>query len=485
MSISIALSSALSGLTATGRASEVISSNVANALTEGYGRREISLSARVVGTAGQGVRVNGIIRHSNRVLLNDRRVADASTGDKTTRETFFKRLESTLGLPNSASSLSGRIATFDQALIAASSRPDSEAQLATVAEAARQLVGVITSTANDVQDMRSRADKSIAAQVDLLNETLEKVSELNTQIRANTGAGRDPSALIDQRQQLIDQISAIVPVREIEGDMNMVKLYTPMGATLLDGHPAVFGYDPVGLVAPQMTLQSGALSGLTINGVATDTAGTSSAIAGGSLAANFALRDETGPEAQRQLDALARDLVERFQDPAVDPTLAVGDAGLFTDAGSAFDSAFEIGLAQRLRLNAAVDPQQGGALWRLRDGMGAAAPGSEGDSTLLNALNVALNQAREPASGNFMAGARSFSVLVGDYVSSVATSRLAAESDVTFSSSKAEGLKMMELENGVDTDQEMQKLLLVEQAYQANAKIISMIDQMIKTLMEL
>ena len=49
-----------------------------------------------------------------------------------------------------------------------------------------------------------------------------------------------------------------------------------------------------------------------------------------------------------------------------------------------------MGLSQRLRLNAAVDPAQGGALWRLRDGLGAAVPGVAGNSALLTALQEAL-----------------------------------------------------------------------------------------------
>ena len=40
---------------------------------------------------------------------------------------------------------------------------------------------------------------------------------------------------------------------------------------------------------------------------------------------------------------------------------------MFTDAGAAFLGGNEIGLSERLTLNAAVDPRQGGALWRLRE----------------------------------------------------------------------------------------------------------------------
>lgn len=485
MTISGSLSSALSGLTAASRAAEIVSSNIANAMTEGYGRRELQLSSRIVGASGQGVRIAGVTRITNPIAIGDRRLAQASNGDKEAKAAFLRRLEGVIGAPDQAGSLSGRIAALDRSLISAAARPESEALLSQVADAARFVANHLATASNDIQVARSRADDQIQAQVGLLNTTLARIADLNSEIRANSGAGRDASGLMDQRQQAIDQISAIIPLREVPGDSGTVALYSTTGATLIDGRAAVFGFTPVGAISPQMTLGSGALSGLTLNGRAISAAGENSLVAGGSLAGNFAVRDELGVQAQDRLDAVARDLVERFQDPAVDPTLAIGDAGLFTDGGLAFDPGNEAGVSARLRLNAAVDPRQGGQLWRLRDGLGATTPGDVGDSSLLNALGAALNAAREPASGGFMAGARSFSVLAGDYVSSVASDRLSAESEATFALGKADALKTIELEEGVDTDAEMQKLLLIEQSYSANAKVIQMVGEMIQTLIGL
>jgi flagellar hook-associated protein 1 FlgK len=208
-----------------------------------------------------------------------------------------------------------------------------------------------------------------------------------------------------------------------------------------------------------------------------------SPIQGGRLVAHFAVRDVLAPEAQTKIDALARDLVERFSSPSVDPTLAPGDAGLFTDNGGSFLATNELGLAQRLRINAAVDPRQGGALWRQRDGIGALAPGSAGNANGLVALQTALDAARIPASGQFMTGARSFSALQGDMLSAIASNRLTAQSEASYAAARTQALTQIELAAGVDTDQEMQSLLMVEQAYTANAKVIQTISQMIDTLL--
>jgi len=77
MSISSALSNALSGLSANARIAQVISANVANAQTPGYAPRAIELATRGQGHAG-GVSVLGVVRHVDAGLLADRRSADGA-----------------------------------------------------------------------------------------------------------------------------------------------------------------------------------------------------------------------------------------------------------------------------------------------------------------------------------------------------------------------------------------------------------------------
>lgn len=72
MSITGALSNALSGLNVTSRSIENSSNNVANALTEGFARRELEVTARSYGGGGQGVRTVGIDRMVNMALVADR-----------------------------------------------------------------------------------------------------------------------------------------------------------------------------------------------------------------------------------------------------------------------------------------------------------------------------------------------------------------------------------------------------------------------------
>ena len=162
MSISSALSSALSGLTANSRMAEVAASNVSNALTEGYARREVSLSSRVIGMTGVGVTINGVTRHVNRGLLQDLRLSNASLGSRDTTKDFLLQFEKTLGTPDQASSLSGRIAALEKSLIEAAARPESEARLAAVGDRLRDPATPDLATHDDIERLHEHAARVLA-----------------------------------------------------------------------------------------------------------------------------------------------------------------------------------------------------------------------------------------------------------------------------------------------------------------------------------
>lgn len=484
MSISTSLNNALSGLTASARAAEVVSSNTANVMTAGYARRDLSLSAQSVGGQGAGVRILGVNRIVNEAVLADRRLSDAEAGNARLQTTFFRDIETVLGNPGEPGSLSGRIAAFGSSLIDAASRPDSEGRLSNTLSSAKAVASHLNEISKELAQSRMSADQQIGQQVQQLNDTLAQVDRLNAEILSHRASGRDANALMDQRQTLVDTIGQIVPIRQVQRDHEQIALFTTGGAVLLEGNPAQIEFTPVGIITPDMTLASGALSGLKMNGIDVPPV-EPGLLGGGTLGALFQIRDRLAPGAQTQIDALARDLIGRFADPTVDSTLAPGAAGLFTDGGAAFDPFDEIGLAGRISVNDLVDPVQGGQLWRLRDGLGAAAPGSVGNGSLLLGLSNALSRQIVPVSGVFIGAARSASGLASDILSQISGDRQSSESHQAYTVAQQEALTEMTLADGVDVDHELQKLLQIEQAYAANARVIQTVDQMIQQILEL
>lgn len=484
MTLSSALNAAMSGLTASSRSADIISSNIANASTPGYARRTLETTSNSSQFLN-GVTVVGVQRHVDQQVLADLRLASAEFGYRSETTEFLTSFERTVGTPDEPGSLSARLSDFNNALVTASSRPDAPERLSSAALAARDLANSLNTASRDVQDARTQADRSIASQVDRLNDALSSVQELNSKITATVSQRKDSSALQDQRQLLIDEISEMVPVRVVPRDNGQVALFSTGGAILLDGTPAQIEFDPVNVVTPYMSVEDGTLSGLTVNGFAVSTTSETGKLRGGTLGAQFEIRDELAPDAQEQLDAIARDLIERFEDPAVDPTLAPGQPGLFTDQGASFDPLAEVGLADRIALNALVDPAQTGETWRLRDGLGAAAPGDVGDATLLNALSDTLQTQRTPASGSFGLGSYSALDLLSTYASQLGTDRLRSDQQLSFASAQRNELQQLALADGVDSDVEIQRLLIVEQAYAANARVVQTVDEMMETILRI
>lgn len=481
MSISSTLSNAISGMTAASRMAEIVSSNVSNSLTEGYGRRSLNLSAAVIGGRGAGVEIGSVDRFVDRGILSDRRLADANLGRFGSLATTMDQLQSVVGQAGSDGSISSQIVALESALIDASADPSSGIRLNSVGDRLAGLAQGLNTATDEIQGMRAESDASIADQVDQLNAALAQVQQLNVDISYALNTGNDPSGIMDVRQQVIDQIAQIVPIREFNRDNGQVALMTPQGESLIDGTAKVFGFIRNPVITPDMTIASSGLTGLTLDGVPIAADGVGK-LTGGTLGAAFQARDVELVDAQARLDTIAADLITRFQNPAVDPTLTVGDPGLLTDAGAAYDSINLLGLAGRIAVNVAVDPSQGGQIDRLRDGVGATAAGPSGNAALLLSLSAAM-AAPQSITGDPLQ--QSAAGRASSFEASIGSQRLSFDSELSFTNARWAGLKEAEAAGGVDTDYEMQMLLRIEQAYSANARVVQTVDSMMQRLMEI
>ena len=515
MSISSALNNALSGLTATSKLAEITSGNLANALTEGYGRQSVSLTATVLGGYGNGVAVSGVDRASSPELTSARRIADGDLAGGQAELDALVRLERSVGVAGAEDTLASRITAFEGALRQLAETPELAPRQAAAATSASDVALKMNQISTEVARVRQTADADIARQVDEVNGALAKIARLNRQIQVFAASGRDTASLIDQREQLIDRVASIIPIREQIRSGGVVELTTAQGLILVDTRAREIQFTPTPIITAPMRYDggAGALSGLTLNGVDITPGGPGSqAIAGGALAGQFAIRDRIAPQVSDRADALAADLIGRLAAPGLDPTLAPGAPGLFTDdgaaydplslaglagrirlntavdpgAGAAYDTANLVGLAGRIQLNAAVDPGAGGDPALIRDGLGATAPGPAANGALPRALLDALTATGSVTTVPGLSPALSFSEAAAGLVELTALARVAAETDAAAFSSTRETLAGAEAEAiGVDTDVELQALIQIEQAYAANVQVIQTAARMLDQLMEI
>lgn len=483
MTISGAISNAVSGLTAVARGTQVVSSNLSNALTPGYARREVGLSAQTHQNVSGGVRVDGINRAISNAVLSSMRLASAASGEAGTRANYAAQIERLFGTSAENGSLGAQVANFDKTLIEAASRPDTEVRLTAAVSAAHDLIKSVNAISDGIHIARTDADRQIAAQVQTLNTSLAQAEALNRKIAGELARSGDASSLMDERQKIIDSISSILPIKELPRGDGRIALFTQNGQPLLDGsEPVRIGFTPAGVVSPEMTLEDGSLSGLTLDGE-TPSAIQTASLKGGSLSALFDFRDKQAVSAQEQIDAFALELYDRFSDADLDTSLTPGAPGLFTDSGGTLTE--PAGLAGRLAINPLLDTNQDGAVWRLRDGMGAAAPGSPGDSALLTRLSARLNESRPPINPTLGPSGQSMTTLAGVLMSHAASARVSADAANVRASANHGAMTQAVLAEGVDTDHEMQNLLLLEKAYAANARVIQSAFDMLDTILRI
>jgi flagellar hook-associated protein 1 len=483
MSIAGAFNSAGTGLTASARLAETVSNNVANAMTPGYARRTTELSSLALGGFGVGVRVTGTFRAEDVHVTAERRLMQAAAASAATIGEARDRALAAVGEPGDPRALASRATRLETAILRAVAEPSAYTALNHTLDAAKDLVAGINAAASEADAMRKDADAEIARQVETLNRTLEQIRDLNDRIKAATARGLDTLSLEDERARAIDRVAEIVPVRTVRRESGEVALFAANGGALLDGRPWPLSFERSGDATNGLFQMRGGPD----DPVPVPIGRGQGLMDGGSLSALFEVRDVIAVEMMGELDRYARDLIDRF---ALQPpdggmpaeALGPGGEGLFLDPG---DGSLG-GLALRLTLNPAVDPSRGGEIRRLRDGLdGTERP--EGFGVFLQAMADTMTMPRPPVAGLQSTGGANGSAGFAAEISSF-LGGLAARADENRAYLAGQSAILGEREAallGVDTDAQLQYLMLVEQAYAANARVLSVVDQLLKRLLEI
>lgn len=489
MSLSAALNAATTGLAVSSRKADITASNISNASTPGYVRRSVLVGESVIGGDGNGAYIIGIERSQDQALSRERRLATSSAARADIISQSYAQLNKEMGETDDDFGLFAAYQSFESDLRDLAVTPESSAYQQAVYNSLTSLTDQFSTLHDAAISQREEADKAIASQVDIVNKALHQINDLNSQITGLANSAEGSAALEDQRQSLLDKISEIIPIKDIPRDNGIINIITDEGVFLLSGSVHELEFTPSGVVAPGQTYDpttTTGLSGITVGDQNLTPGNGVFGLNAGSISGYFSIRDKIAPEFLEQIDSLAADLVERFSGNSVDPTNGVGAVGILTDNGSAYDPANKAGLSGRLALNDAINPDQGGLLTRFRDGLGATTEGAAGNSDILNNLLDAFTNSNTAPSGSGLLGANSSSELAAGLSSLIGEARIHSESLAASTLSRATTLADEDLAtSGVDTDVEMQNLLIIEQAYAANARVIQTVSDMLDILMQL
>ena len=482
MGISQAINAARTGLQVTGLRAELVATNVSNAATPGYVRRSLDVNEIHAGGQSSGVAANGISRSTDTSLTAQRRIITSDQASASVLASTWESLTFHLGDTTEGAGLFNTLRTFETALADAALSPESTIGLTAVLGAAQNIVTEFADLSAHVQSLRAEADGEIQVGVERVNAAIDRIVSLNANIAKAGPTSPEAAALFDERDRLLDTISEYLPIQTIPQDSGVIDVVTQEGVSLVAGSGRKIEFTPSLDFRPGQSFENGDLSGLRVGDIEiTPGASSYGAVSSGMFGALFQLRDRDLPEFNDQIDAVAADLVARLSDDTLDATKLPGDPGIFIDTGTAGDP----GIASRLQVNAAIDPEQGGAVWRIRDGLGAITEGPLGTSATLDNLLNAVTSNNVVNAGQIQ-GQFSITGMAAELSSLTGYRQVTLDALNSSTQTQLNILSEAELTNtGVNIDDQMQDLLIIEQAYSANARVIQAADQMIARLLEL
>ncbi len=451
MSLGSLLSIARSALTVTQRSMEVTGHNIANANTPGYSRQTLQVMAATplqlpMYSLGRGVDANQITRARDVFYDATYRQESGLLGHSSTKSGFLGQIEGALNEP-STNGLSAALDNMFGALSDLAGDPANKTNRNLVVANANRLVSQLHSLDAQMSSINQAGVDAMKTQVSQVNTLASEIADLNTKIIA-TGGPRGSSDLMDQRDMLVDQLSQFMDVRVMsrsDGSIGVVAGDT----VLVDGAQAgTLAATPVG--AGWGIIPAGG-GGVIDPG-------------SGSLKALTELTQTQIPGLRGQLDQVASALVTEFN--------RIHRAG-YTQGGATNVDFFDPTkvTASTIDLSAALKGSS--------DNIAASGNVALGNGDIATQLAGLANTGVATLGGTTF---REFFVSLASNVgldASNTTQDVSAHQALVDRSDQARSAV-----SGVNVDEEMIALITAQQAYQAAARLVTVANQMVDTLMQ-
>jgi flagellar hook-associated protein 1 FlgK len=258
------LSTSISGLLAFQRSLDVTGQNIANVATDGYSRQRAELVTNAAqpfgsGWVGSGVSVSTITRTYDELLAQQVRSSSSSYQRSNTFSTNAVRVDNMFA--DSTTGLSATLQKFSTAVHDMANSPTSSAPRQVVLSQAQALSNQLTQYQSQLTSVDGQVESSIQTTASDITSIASNIAQLNGQIAQAIGTnGQPPNDLLDQRDRLIDKLSASVSVSVSPQDAGMLNVYIGNGEALVTGTQATTlatAQDPYNPTRSALVLKSG------------------------------------------------------------------------------------------------------------------------------------------------------------------------------------------------------------------------------------
>jgi flagellar hook-associated protein 1 FlgK len=217
------MQTALSGLQAYMAAIDTTGENITNANTPGYSRQTVdlgtatSLQIASISTntgagvqVGTGVSIDDISRVRDSFLDTQFRSENGQSSNASTLASELGQVQTALDEPSS-SSISSALSNFWSAFNQLSTNDTGASQTA-VAGAFQTLQSTMAAVSQQMQTVQTQAGQQLSALTGSSGEVMSdatQIQSLNTEIEQQQAAGQTPNDLLDQRDNLLDDLSSL------------------------------------------------------------------------------------------------------------------------------------------------------------------------------------------------------------------------------------------------------------------------------------
>jgi len=462
--LATALNTAKLTLSANRKGIEVAGNNISNVNTPGYSRQRMLLgdtpSVEYGGVfIGQGVRVEDIRREQNVFIQAQLVSKNADQGFANSQSVPLAEVERIISI--NESSLTFEIDEFFDSWQELSNNPSGQIERQIVLQNGELLAESFNEVSTQLDNAQENINSILLSKVDGINAKLKEVADLNQRISTIEAMGLSPNSFLDQRDLLLQEISQSLGITSYASGNGMVSVQLPSGLPLVDGQTA-YSLSAQRLNGKvELSLQYGS-SNATLD----------ASKVGGEIKGLLQVRDNFIPAVRSDVDRLAYSIVNAVNGVHQAGTdLAGGAGGLFFNApavvpppGNPWD-----GMANSMSMLLGEDET---------DRVAAGTGGGVGDNRNALAM-VGLQQAAAVGSDTFSEFYGKLAARVGLEVQ---------QNELTLGGTEDALVQLNNLRDstvGVSIEEEMISLVQYQQGFEAAAKLLSTVDEMMESILAL
>ena len=451
--LNTSLSIAVQALQAEQGALSVTTNNISNVNTPGYSRQQPILDEAPTfqensQTFGGGVTLEQF--QSVRDQLLQLRIYEETQGQSNsqTQLNSLTQIEGIFSDPTQG--VGGAMSSFFNSLSQLSTNPTDSNARQQVLTSANNLANQFHQAVSSLGTIQSGLDQAVPQTVDQINRLTSQIATLNGQVAGMQGLGQDPGSTQDQRDELIRQLSGLV---------NISVTQTEHGLTLTTANGV-----PLVVASQAFDLKAGTSSTSSVQDVfSAQGQDITSQIVGGQLGGTLQIRDQVIPQVLSQLDTLASQFATAFNAKHQAGFDTSGNAGgnFFTPPAAVAGAAASFGVA-------ISDPKL----------VAASSDGSAGSNGNIAQL-IGVRDQQLPSGASPMD-------LYSNIVLQVGNLGANAQTNVTASNLSVQQLTDQRSSvSGVSLDEETTNMIRYQRAYEAGARVVTTVDSMFDTLMNM